>query len=163
MKGNLLNLMSPATNPSQLLTAPPNFEAYLALGIYSGIAIFLVAVLLLLSWGLGHKTRSRQKQEPYESGILPLDNARVKGPVPFYLVAIFFVIFDVEVIFVASCAVAYDRLGWPGFAHVCFFIFILFLGLVHIWKTGGLDWEPRAQRERRKAQNDQRRAQGSIT
>ncbi|MCK4510015.1 MAG: NADH-quinone oxidoreductase subunit A [Desulfuromonadales bacterium] len=150
--------MSPVTDPSQLMTTPPDFESYLALGIYSGIAIFLIAVLLLLSWGLGHKTRSRQKQEPYESGILPLDNARVKGPVPFYLVAIFFVIFDVEVIFVASWAVASDRLGWPGFAHVCFFIFILFLGLVHIWKSGGLDWEPRAQRERRKAQNDQRRS-----
>jgi NADH-quinone oxidoreductase subunit A len=154
--------MSPA-NPSQLIVPPPDFESYLALGIYAGIAIFLIAVLLLLSWGLGHKTRSRQKQEPYESGILPLDNARLKGPVPFYLVAIFFVIFDVEVIFVASWAVASDRLGWPGFAHVCFFIFILFLGLVHIWKTGALDWEPRAQRERRKAQNDQRRAQGSAT
>jgi NADH-quinone oxidoreductase subunit A len=118
---------------------------------------------LLLSWGLGHKTRSRQKQEPYESGILPLDNARLKGPVPFYLVAIFFVIFDVEVLFVASWAVAYERLGWSGYAHVCFFIFILFLGLVHIWKTGGLDWEPRAQRERRRAQNDQRRSQGSAS
>lgn len=154
--------MSPA-NPSQLIVPPPAFEAYLALGIYAGIAVFLIAVLLLLSWGLGHKTRSRQKQEPYESGILPLDNARLKGPVPFYLVAIFFVIFDVEVIFVASWAVASDRLGWSGFAHVCFFIFILFLGLVHIWKTGALDWEPRAQRERRSAQNEQRRAQGSAT
>jgi len=155
--------MSPATDPSQLMATPPTFESYLALGIYSGIAIFLVAVLLLLSWGLGHKTRSRQKQEPYESGILPLDNARLKGPVPFYLVAIFFVIFDVEVLFVASWAVAYERLGWSGYAHVCFFIFILFLGLVHIWKTGGLDWEPRAQRERRRAQNDQRRSQGSAS
>ena len=162
--------MIPATTPSQLMVTPPDFESYLALGIYIGIAVFLIAVLLLLSWGLGHKTRSRQKQEPYESGILPLDNARLKGPVPFYLVAIFFVIFDVEVIFVASWAVASDRLGWPGFAHVCFFIFILFLGLVHIWKTGGLDWEPRAQREGRKARNDQRRAnndqnrvQGDVT
>ena len=155
--------MSPATDPSQLMATPPNFEAYLALGIYCGIAIFLITVLLLLSWGLGHKTRSRQKLEPYESGILPLDNARLKGPVPFYLVAIFFVIFDVEVLFVASWAVAYERLGWSGYAHVCFFVFILFLGLVHIWKTGGLDWEPRAQRERRMAQNDQRRSQGRAT
>lgn len=143
--------MTPATIPSQLLVPPPDSESYLALAIYAGIAIFLIAVLLLLSWGLGHKTRSRQKQEPYESGIYPLDNARLKGPVPFYLVAIFFVIFDVEVIFVASWAVASDRLGWPGFTHVCVFIFILFLGLVHIWKTGGLDWGPRAERESRRA------------
>ncbi|MGK2945537.1 MAG: NADH-quinone oxidoreductase subunit A [Desulfuromonadales bacterium] len=139
--------MTSAPPPSPLLAVPPDFESYLALAIYIGIAIFVIAVLLLLSWGLGQKTRSRQKQEPYESGIYPLDNARIKGPVPFYLVAIFFVIFDVEVIFVASWAVASDRLGWPGFAHVCFFIFILFLGLVHVWKTGGLDWGPSAQRE----------------
>jgi NADH-quinone oxidoreductase subunit A len=139
--------MSSVSTSAQLIATPPDFESYLALGIYSGIAIFLIAVLLLLSWGLGQKTRSRQKQEPYESGIYPLDNARLKGPVPFYLVAIFFIIFDVEVIFVASWAVAADRLGWPGFAHVCFFIFILFLGLVHLWKTGGLDWGPRAQRK----------------
>ncbi|MEJ2198915.1 MAG: NADH-quinone oxidoreductase subunit A [Desulfuromonadales bacterium] len=137
--------MSPVNTSTKLIAAQPDFEAYLALGIYIGIAIFLVAVLLLLSWGLGHKTRSRQKQEPYESGILPVDNARLKGPVPLYLVAIFYHIFDVEVIFVASWAVAYDRLGWPGFAHVCFFIFILFLGLIHLWKTGGLEWGPRAQ------------------
>ena len=130
----------------------PDRQAYLALGIYIGIAIFLVAVLLLLSWGLGHKTRSRQKQEPYESGLLPVDNARLKGPVPFYLVATFFIIFDVEVIFVASWAVASDRLGWSGFAHVCFFIFILFLGLVHLWKTGALEWGPRAQRASRNAE-----------
>lgn len=144
--------MSSVSTSAQLIATPPDFESYLALGIYSGIAIFLIAVLLLLSWGLGQKTRSRQKQEPYESGIYPLDNARLKGPVPFYLVAIFFIIFDVEVIFVASWAVASDRLGWPGFAHVCFFIFILFLGLVHIWKTGGLDWGPRAERESRRAE-----------
>ncbi|NIQ08790.1 MAG: NAD(P)H-quinone oxidoreductase subunit 3 [Gammaproteobacteria bacterium] len=144
--------MSPVSTSVNMTATPPDFEAYLALGIYSGIALFLIAVLLLLSWGIGHKTRSRQKQEPYESGLLPVDNARLKGPVPFYLVAIFFIIFDVEVIFVASWAVAYDRLGWSGFAHVCFFIFILFLGLVHLWKTGGLEWGPRAQRDSRKAE-----------
>jgi len=136
------------------MTMAPGFEAYLALGIYAGIALFLIAVLLLLSWGLGHKTRSRQKQEPYESGISPLDNARLKGPVPFYLVAIFFIIFDVEVVFVASWAVASDRLGWSGYAHVCFFILILFLGLVHLWKSGGLDWGPRAQRTGRKPERN---------
>lgn len=141
--------MTASSSNAQFVATQPSFESYLALGIYVGIALFLVTVLLLLSWGLGHKTRSKTKQEPYESGVLPVDNARIKGPVPFYLVAIFFIVFDVEVIFVASWAVAYDRLGWPGFAHVCFFIFILFLGLVHIWKTGGLDWGPSAKNKHR--------------
>ena len=141
--------MSPANTPP--IATPPNFEAYLALGIYVGIALFLVAVLLFLSWGFGQKTRSRVKNEPYESGVYPLDNARQKGPIPFYLVAIFFIIFDIEVIFVASWAVAYDRLGWAGFAQVCVFILVLLAGLVHLWKTGALDWAPKAARERKQA------------
>ncbi|MDT8440632.1 MAG: NADH-quinone oxidoreductase subunit A [Desulfuromonadales bacterium] len=128
--------------------APPAFEAYLAFGIYVAVALLLIAVLLLLSWGLGHRTRSRTKNEPYESGVYPTDNARLSRPVPFYLVAIFFLLFDVEVIFVASWAVAYDRLGWAGFAQVTFFILILFSGLVHLWKTGALDWGPRAAHAR---------------
>ena len=134
------------------ITEPLLSQDYLALGIYFGIALFLVAILLLLSWGLGHRTRSRIKSEPYESGVYPTDNARVKGPVPFYLVAIFFILFDIEVIFVASWAVAYDRLGWPGFGQVLFFTLVLLIGLLHLWKTGALDWGPKAAQQNRKSQ-----------
>jgi NADH-quinone oxidoreductase subunit A len=130
--------------------APPSFEALLSLGLYTGIAVFLIAVLLLLAWGLGHKSHSRVKGEPYESGVLPTGDARLRDPVPFYLVAIFFIVFDVEMIFIVSWAVAWDLLGWPGFLTVAFFIFILFVGLVHLWKTGGLDWGPRAGQAARK-------------
>jgi NADH-quinone oxidoreductase subunit A len=91
------------------------------------------------------------KGEPYESGVLPSGEARLSEPVPFYLVAIFFIVFDVEMIFVVSWAVAYDALGWNGFLNVAFFILILFVGLAHLWKTGGLDWGPGAQRRRRQA------------
>ena len=124
----------------------PNFESFLTLGIYVAIATFLIGLLLFISWGLGHKSRSQVKQEPYESGIYPTDQARLKAPAPFYLVAIFFIIFDIEVIFIASWAVAYDLLGWAGFAQITFFTLILFLGLVYLWKTGGLDWSPSAQK-----------------
>lgn len=130
--------------------APPSFEALLSLGLYAGIAVLLIGVLLLLAWGLGHKTRSRAKGEPYESGILPTGDARLRDPVPFYLVAIFFIVFDVEMIFIVSWAVAWDLLGWSGFITVTLFILILFVGLIHLWKTGGLDWGPRAGRAARK-------------
>jgi NADH-quinone oxidoreductase subunit A len=130
--------------------APPSFEALLSLGLYTGIAVFLIAVLLLLAWGLGHKSRSRAKGEPYESGVLPTGDARLRDPVPFYLVAIFFIVFDVEAIFILSWAVAWDLLGWAGFLQITFFIFVLFLGLVYLWKMGGLDWGPRAGRTTRK-------------
>jgi NADH-quinone oxidoreductase subunit A len=122
---------------------PPGSEDYLTLVLYVAIAVFLIGFLMLLAWGLGQRTRSPQKQEPYESGIFPTGQAKLSTPVPFYLVAIFFIVFDIEMIFVVSWAVAYDRLGWAGFGQITFFILILFLGLVHLWKSGGLDWGPR--------------------
>ncbi len=129
----------------------PTLEALLSLALYAGIALFLVGVLLLLAWALGHKTRNEVKQQPYESGIAPTGAARLGEPVPFYLVAIFFIVFDVEIVFVVSWAVAYDLLGWAGFAQMSFFIFMLFLGLVYLWKAGGLDWGPSSMRRKQKA------------
>ena len=127
----------------------PSFESLLSLGLYTALAVLIIAVLLLLAWGLGHKTRGQVKGDPYESGILPTGSARLAEPVPFYLVAIFFIVFDVEMIFIVSWAVAYDLLGWAGFLQIAFFIVILFLGLLYLWITGGLDWGPKSQRKGR--------------
>ncbi len=123
-----------------LAAAPPSTQDFISLGIYVGMALFVVAALLFLAAVPGRKTRNTIKDQPYESGIQPSKPAKLREPVPFYLVAIFFVIFDVEVIFIASWAVAYDLLGWAGFINVAVFILILFLGLVHLWKVGGLEW-----------------------
>ena len=130
----------------------PSFEALLSLALYAGIALFLIGVLLFLAWSLGHKTRSAQKLEAYESGIRPTGAARLGEPVPFYLVAIFFIVFDVEIVFVVSWAVAYDLLGWAGFFQMSFFIFMLFLGLLYLWKAGGLDWGPSSMRRKSSGQ-----------
>ncbi len=78
----------------------------------------LIALLLFLSWFLGQKTSGDVKEQPYESGVLPTGSARLREPVPFYLVAIFFIVFDVEAIFIVSWAVAYDLLGWAGFLQI---------------------------------------------
>lgn len=123
-----------------LMTGPPSTEDFIALGIYVGMALLVVMALLFLAGGPGRKTHTPIKDQPYESGIQPSRPAKLQEPVPFYLVAIFFVIFDVEVIFIASWAVAYDLLGWTGFVNIAVFILILFLGLVHLWKVGALDW-----------------------
>lgn len=150
-----MNLNMPNTPLPQSINAiPPSFESLLALGLYVAIAAFLIGFLLFISWALGQRTRHPVKQEPYESGVYPTGQARLKAPAPFYLVAIFFIIFDVEVIFIASWAVAYDRLGWTGFGQIAFFILILFLGLVYLWKVGGLDWAPSAQKALRKGRQD---------
>jgi len=137
-----------ATNAAAAVSGngPPPFTSLLTFGIYTIIAVGLIGVLLFLAWFLGQRTTSQMKSEPYESGISPTGQARLGEPVPFYLVAIFFIVFDVEMVFVVSWAVAYDLLGWAGYLQITFFIIILFLGLLWLWKMGGLDWGPQPRR-----------------
>jgi NADH-quinone oxidoreductase subunit A len=128
---------------------PPSAESLYALGLYGAVAVGLVVLLLLLARYLGRRSRSPHKGEAYESGVAPTGHARLSEPVPFYLVAIFFIVFDVEAVFIVTWAVAWDRLGWAGYLQIVFFIVMLFLGLVYLWRTGGLDWGPRRQRPQR--------------
>lgn len=140
---------APVTSaPSLPPATPPSFESLLTLGLYATIAVLLIAVLLVLARFLGQRSKGDIKGQPYESAVLPTGEARLREPVPFYLVAIFFIVFDVEAVFVVSWAVAYDLLGWAGFWQISFFIIILFLGLVYLWKMGGLEWGSRSVRER---------------
>ena len=128
----------------------PSVEGILTLAVYVLIATVIIGVLLFLAWFLGQKTRNPLKNSAYESGVIPTGGSRLVDPVPFYLVAIFFIVFDLEVVFVLAWAVAYDLLGWAGFAQMTFFIGILFLGLVYLWRVGALDWgPPAAARSRR--------------
>lgn len=135
--GSFLNL------PEVLL----NHTDFIALAIYTAIAAGLVSFLMLAARWLGSGSRSPDKEAAYESGILPTGNARLAYPVPFYLVAIFFIVFDVESVFIFTWAVAWDTLGLAGLIHITFFIILLLLGLVWLWMKGGLDWGP--ERERR--------------
>lgn len=140
---------APVTSVPPLPPAiPPSFESLLTLGIYTTMAVVVVSVLLLLARFLGQRTKGVIKGQPYESAVLPTGDARLREPVPFYLVAIFFIVFDVEAVFVVSWAVSYDLLGWAGFWQISFFIIILFLGLVYLWKMGGLEWGSRSGRDR---------------
>jgi NADH-quinone oxidoreductase subunit A len=116
--------------------------------IYTMIAVALIGVLLLAAWWLGAKRVSREKQSPYESGVMPEGSARLAWPVPFYLVAIFFIIFDVEAAFIFAWAVAWEHLGLAGLVQITVFIVILAAGLAWLWLKGGLDWGPSAQRKR---------------
>jgi NADH:ubiquinone oxidoreductase subunit 3 (subunit A) len=92
---------------------------------------------------LGEKIPNPEKLRPYESGIIPTGTARLRYPVPFFLVAIFFLIFDVEGAYIFSWAVACERIGWTGWMQMSFFIVVLLLGLVYIWQMGGLEWGPK--------------------
>lgn len=116
-----------------------------SLVIYGILVLALVGVLLFIAAWLGEKKNNPEKLRPYESGVIPTGSARLRYPVPFYLVAIFFLIFDVEGAYIFSWAIAYDRLGWSGWLQISFFIVVLLLGLAYIWKKGGLEWGPTTQ------------------
>jgi NADH-quinone oxidoreductase subunit A len=116
--------------------------------IYTIISVLLIGVLLLAAWWLGAKRISHAKGLPYESGVNPSGSARLAWPVPFYLIAIFFIVFDVEAAFIFAWGVVWDRLGMAGLIQITVFIVVLFAGLVWLWKKGALDWGPSASRNR---------------
>ncbi len=120
---------------------------YLPFVIHTVAAILLIGFIHIAAWWLGTKTHSPNKGMAYESGIIPSGSARLTYPVPFYLVAIFFIVFDVEAVFIFAWAVAWDELGLPGLIHITFFIVILLLGLVWLLIKGGLDWGPSKQKQ----------------
>jgi NADH-quinone oxidoreductase subunit A len=112
-----------------------------SLALYSILVLGLVSVMLFLCGWLGEKKPRSQKTTPYECGIIPTGNARFRFPVPFYRVALFFLIFDLEAVFIFAWAVAFRELGWPGWTQITFFILVLLLSLIYVWKKGGLDWK----------------------
>jgi NADH-quinone oxidoreductase subunit A len=117
-------------------------SSFYYIAIYTVVAVALIGVLLLAAWWLGAKRISQIKQMPYESGVAPSGSARLAWPVPFYLVAIFFIVFDVEAAFIFTWAVVREPLGMAGLIRVTLFIVILFAGLAWLWLNGGLDWGP---------------------
>jgi NADH-quinone oxidoreductase subunit A len=120
------------------------------LAIYTLIAVVLIGGLGVAARYLGSGKEAPDKGVAYESGILPTGNARHTSQVPFYLIAIFFIVFDVEGAFIFTWATAWDLLGIPGLIHITIFIGVLLLGLAWLWMKGGLEWGPSALRKRQK-------------
>jgi NADH-quinone oxidoreductase subunit A len=102
--------------------------------------MLLVAAMLGLSYLLGQHHHERSTDSPYESGILSEGSARVRLSAKFYLVAMFFVIFDLEAVFIFAWAVAVRETGWLGYAEVLVFISVLLVSLGYLWRVGALDW-----------------------
>ena len=136
--------MHPITDSSAL---SPWGTGVFSLVVYFGIVLALIAALLFLSRWLGQKKPGEEKLRAYESGIIPTGPARLRYPVPFFMVAIFFLIFDVEGAFIFSWAVAAESLGWAGWLQIGFFILVLIGGLAYIWVKGGLEWGPNLSRK----------------
>lgn len=115
----------------------PYFPVFV-LFLFAGI---VVATLLLIAQKLGPNRPNPVKGEPFESGNPPKGDARIRFPVKFYLVAMLFLIFDIEVVFLYPWAVLFRRLGILGLVEMGIFLLILIIGFIYVWKKGALEWE----------------------
>lgn len=112
------------------------------LAAYSVVVILLIGIILALSHILGERHEDRATHEVFESGMVITGSSRVRFPAHFYLVAMFFVIFDLETAFIITWAVAFRELGWVGYTAILVFIIELGVVLFYIWKLGALDFGP---------------------
>jgi NADH-quinone oxidoreductase subunit A len=110
--------------------------------VYGAIVLSLVGAMLGISFVLGQRHKDRATDEPYEGGILSTGGARMRFSSQFYLIAMLFVIFDVETIFIVSWAIAFRELGWYGYIGVMIFIILLVVVLIYEWRNGALDFGP---------------------
>ncbi len=109
---------------------------------YLAILIVLMVVVLAASHLTGERHNAPAADDPFESGIVGIGAGRLRFPAKFYLIAMFFVIFDVEALFVFAWAIAWRDVGWAGYIELVVFIGILLAGLAYLWRLGGLDWGP---------------------
>lgn len=130
---NLLGSLSPET--WSLLTY--------VLGVFA-----MCTVMMLLSAFLGGRSAGRAKGLPFESGIVGAGSARMRLSAKFYLVAMFFVIFDLEAVFLYAWAIALRESGWAGFIEATIFILVLAASLGYLWRIGALEWAPKQNRPR---------------
>jgi NADH-quinone oxidoreductase subunit A len=137
-----------------LTLSPDSFQEYLVIAAYLGGVVFLLAFMLGIPWLLGGRAWGRAKNEPFESGVVSQGGARMRLSAKFYLVAVFFVIFDVEALYLFAWSVSVRESGWVGFAEAVTFIVILLSGLVYLWRIGALDWAPEQLRRRRERQQN---------
>ncbi|HWB87141.1 MAG TPA: NADH-quinone oxidoreductase subunit A [Bryobacteraceae bacterium] len=110
------------------------------LGVYFVLVLLLVAAILTISYLLGQRHNEHATGEPYEAGIVSEGSARVRFSIKFYLIAMFFVVFDLEAVFLFAWAVAARQAGWSGFWEIVMFIGVLVAALIYLWRLGALDW-----------------------
>jgi len=116
--------------------------------LYAALVLVVAALILTLSWLLGGRRYHGAEAEQYESGIKPAGPLPRRLSVEFYQVALDFVIFDLEVVFIFAWAIAARSLGVPGYLALLVFVLVLLAGLAYLWRVGGLDWGEAGRRRR---------------
>ncbi|HDC4321391.1 NADH-quinone oxidoreductase subunit A [Aeromonas hydrophila] len=114
-----------------------------AFAVYVVGAICICLTMIGLAALLGGRAYGRAKNKPFESGVDSVGNARLRFSAKFYLVAMFFVIFDVEALYLFAWSVSVRESSWVGFIEATIFISLLLVGLVYLWRIGALDWAPK--------------------
>jgi NADH-quinone oxidoreductase subunit A len=115
-------------------------QTYFPIGVVLAVAVGQALLLLTLANVLGPRRPSLVKSAPFECGSEPVGSARERFGVKFYVVALLFIVFDIEAIFLYPWAVLFTELGWAGYVEMALFIFTVVIGLVYVWKKGVLDW-----------------------
>ena len=123
-----------------------NISSFLAFIIYAIAAVAVVAFMIIISHILGERHQARFRNEPFESGMPLTGNARIRYSSHFYMVAMFFVIFDLDAVFIITYAIVFKELGWPGYLGISFFIFLIAIVLVYEWKTGAINFGPEGKK-----------------
>ena len=108
--------------------------------VYFIAVVLLAAAMIVVSYVLGQRHREEATDAVYESGMPATGSARLRFSIDYYLVAMFFVVFDVESIFIFAWAIAWRELGWAGYVEVLVFIGIMLTALIYLWRLGALDW-----------------------
>ncbi|MGE0646017.1 MAG: NADH-quinone oxidoreductase subunit A [Nitrospira sp.] len=115
---------------------------------YASAVFSVVGATLGLSYLIGERHHSPARSDPYESGIVPTGSSRLRVPIQFYLVAMLFVIFDLEAVYVFAWALVVREAGWPAFWEMTIFIGVLLIALIYVWRVGALDWRKNAPSSR---------------
>jgi len=132
-----------------------DLSAYLPIALMFVVVVGFSVASLWLARLLSPRRPTPEKLEPYECGIVPLQEPAQRFPVKFYLVAMLYVIFDIEIVFLFAWAASFDDLGWYGLGAVGLFTLLLIETLVYVWRRGALDWNlPRRRRYQQGAADD---------
>jgi NADH-quinone oxidoreductase subunit A len=127
--------------PTREVTMSTILQEYLPLVVFIGIALVIGSLLLIAPFLVAYRQPDPEKLSAYECGFNAFDDARMKFDVRFYLVAILFIIFDLEVSFLFPWAVAFGKLGAFGFWSMMVFLGVLTIGFIYEWKKGALEWD----------------------
>jgi NADH-quinone oxidoreductase subunit A len=123
----------------------PDYMQYVFAGVLVALSLVIAGAMLVASQAVGILMRvqkpTKEKNAPYECGMTPIGGARVRFSIKFYLVAVLFILFDIEAIFLYPWAVVHRWLGWFGLVEMLIFVAILVVGYVYIWKRGAFQWE----------------------